>query len=314
MTRRSDNSLATLLLVSRIVPSESSPLSARDFWKVVDRVAEPGQLLGRDRAALTSEFGDGLGARIPALLNRATALAFAVEELEHKGISTVSVFDDEYPPRWKSRLGTAAPGAFHAAGPVALLARGGIAIVGSREVAPAAADVAKQVAQQAAEAGHVVISGGARGTDRLAMHAALDAGGAVVGVLADALVRTVNDTEIRRGIADERLCLVTPYAPTAPFSAENAMARNKLVYALADVTFVVASDHETGGTWAGATEALKKHYGTVLVWTGPGAGPGNEPLIGLGATPVHEIDQALRAFDLPEHPRVTDTSQTHLGI
>ncbi len=125
-------------------------MSARDFWKVVDRVTEPGALLGRDRDALIAEFGDALGERIATLLDRATALAFAIEELEHKGISAVSVFDDEYPTRWKARLANAAPGAFHAAGPVKLLQRGGLAIVGSREVSPDAAEVAKEVARLAA--------------------------------------------------------------------------------------------------------------------------------------------------------------------
>ena len=65
------------------------------------------------------------------------------------------------------------------------------------------------------------------------MNVALDAGGCVVGVLADALTRTANDPEVRRAVADERLCLATPYAPSAPFSAGNAMGRNKILYALA---------------------------------------------------------------------------------
>ena len=122
------------------------------------------------------------------------------------------------------------------------------------------------------------------------MNAALEAEGAVVGVLADSLVRSANDSDVRRAISDEQLCLVTPYVPTAPFSAGNAMGRNKLIYALADVTFVVASDEGKGGTWSGATEALKKSYGDVAVWTGEGAGPGNAALVRAGARPVESID------------------------
>ena len=106
------------------------------------------------------------------------------------------------------------------------------------------------------------------------MNAALGVEGAVVGVLADSLIRSANDSDVRRAISDEHLCLVTPYVPTAPFSAGNAMSRNKLIYALADVTFVVASDEGKGGTWSGAVEALKKTYGDVAVWTGDGAGAG----------------------------------------
>ena len=35
------------------------------------------------------------------------------------------------------------------------------------------------------------------------------------------------------------------------------IGRNRLIYCLADYAIVVASDAEKGGTWAGATEALK---------------------------------------------------------
>jgi predicted Rossmann fold nucleotide-binding protein DprA/Smf involved in DNA uptake len=71
------------------------------------------------------------------------------------------------------------------------------------------------------------------------------------------------------------------------------MARNKLVYALSEVTVVVATDLESGGTWAGATEALKKGNGQVAVWAGDGAGPGNDALIRLGATPLLSTDELL---------------------
>jgi predicted Rossmann fold nucleotide-binding protein DprA/Smf involved in DNA uptake len=55
------------------------------------------------------------------------------------------------------------------------------------------------------------------------------------------------------------LCLVTPFSPNAGFSIGAAMGRNRLIYCLADYAIVVASDAESGGTWAGATEALKNN-------------------------------------------------------
>ncbi len=289
--RRSESSLAALLLVSRIVESPVPPLKASEFWALLDRVGDPATLLDGSSPESTE--------RIVALLDRATALAFELERLDHAGVSTVSPFDDEYPVRWRERLGTAAPPLVHAVGPLELLQRGGLAIVGSRDVDTNAADVAKQAAALAAEAGQTVISGGARGTDLLAMGAALAARGNVVGVLADALVKAVNDPDVRRAINDEQLCFVSPYSPTAPFSAGNAMGRNKLIYALADVTFVVASDDGKGGTWAGATEALKKHYGTVAVWTGAGAGPGNAKIVAAGATAIDDVAQVA---SVPTHP------------
>jgi predicted Rossmann fold nucleotide-binding protein DprA/Smf involved in DNA uptake len=204
----------------------------------------------------------------------------------------------------------------HAVGPARLLGRGGVAIVGSRDVSPEAAEVAKAAAAAAAHGGRVVISGGARGTDRLAMNAATASDGEVAGILADALIRTANDAEVRRLIGNEQLCLATPYAPNAPFSAGNAMGRNKLIYATADVTLVVASDSGKGGTWAGATEALRHAYGTVAVWLGEGAGPGNAALAERGAIGLTDLssldDLASAGFVAPTAMREPEQLGLHL--
>jgi len=61
------------------------------------------------------------------------------------------------------------------------------------------------------------------------------------------------------------------------------MERNKLIYGLADAALVVSSAAENGGTWAGATEALK--HGRVPVYVrSTGAIPaGNQRLLEAGA-------------------------------
>ena len=115
------------------------------------------------------------------------------------------------------------------------------------------------------------------------MDAAFEAGGAVLGILAESLSRKLKRPDVRRAVYDGSTVMCTPYSPDAPFSAGNAMGRNKLIYAQAALTVVVASDAETGGTWSGATEALKHGYGPVAVWRGDGEGPGNEPLQQRGA-------------------------------
>jgi predicted Rossmann fold nucleotide-binding protein DprA/Smf involved in DNA uptake len=150
--------------------------------------------------------------------------------------------------------------------------------------------MARDAASAAVERGLSVISGGAKGVDQVAMAAAFQAGGTVVGILADSLDRRVRDHDTRRAIGDGMVCLVTPYKPDAGFSVANAMGRNKLVYALSRVTFVVASDLGRGGTWEGAQEALRRGYGAVAVWCGEGQGPGNEALVALGATPVSTFE------------------------
>src|SRR5207244_24857 len=80
--------------------------------------------------------------------------------------------DDGYPAALMSRLGTGAPPLLYVAGPADLLATGALGIVGSRDVAPAAADVAQQAARSAVANDLAVVSGGAKGVDQLSMTAA----------------------------------------------------------------------------------------------------------------------------------------------
>lgn len=75
------------------------------------------------------------------------------------------------------------------------------------------------------------------------------------------------------------------------------MGRNKIIYGLARCTIVVASDLQTGGTWAGATEALKNGHGRVASWMGPGAGAGNGALVQRGAVELSDVNRLGELLD-----------------
>ena len=77
--------------------------------------------------------------------------------------------------------------------------------------------------------------------------------------------------------------MVTPYSPSAGFSVGAAMGRNRLIYTLADYAIVVASDARTGGTWAGATEALKNNWLPVFMLEHEQMSEGNTLLLQKGA-------------------------------
>ena len=159
--------------------------------------------------------------------------------------------------------------------------------MGSRDVSAEGGQVAIAAGARAAEVGVPVVTGAARGVDQLSMKGAIDAGGTVVGVPSEGLGRIKK--EIRALVHEGRLTLASPYGPNARFTAGNAMGRNKIIYALADVTLVVASDVDKGGTWQGATEALRRGADPVAVWTGDGAGPGNAVLVERGAAAVGDL-------------------------
>ena len=130
----------------------------------------------------------------------------------------------------------------------------------------------------------MVISGGAKGIDRAAMEGALQAGGAVAGVMADSLERAALARDNREPLMDGRLVFISPYDPAAGFNVGHAMQRNKIIYALADAALVVTSDFEKGGTWAGAIEQLERlRFVPVFVRNGVNGGKGNSALLQRGA-------------------------------
>ena len=117
---RHDDSLATTLLVSRLCADGMQPLEAAEFWRLIDHIGDPGQILGKRVEGLTSGGGlsEDLAHRISALTDRATAMAFELDRLERSGIRTLTVFDEYYPQKWLDYLRQKAP-------PVGACRRGG---------------------------------------------------------------------------------------------------------------------------------------------------------------------------------------------
>jgi len=298
-----DSSRAALLLTNRLVKTGVKPMTAREFWGVVERVEDLSILLHLDVGDLVEKlsFDAEDAVRIRSLLDATTALAFERERLEEGGISLVSVFDEAFPPVLRERLGAACPPFLLLTGPTNWLQTPGLGVVGSRDASDASLEAARLSAEMAAERGWAVISGLARGVDHVTMAAAFDAGALVVGVPAEGIRRMSRNTEIRRRVHRGELSMASPYGPDAPLQAGNAMARNKIIYALSTVTFVADSNNGSGGTWAGAKEALDNGYAPVAVWAGKGAGDGNGELARQGATAVSHVADL---FDVhPSRPR-----------
>src|SRR5699024_4790429 len=125
--------------------------------------------------------------RIARLLTRGAALALAIEQIENRGIWTVTAGSDNYPHRLADRLGGLAPPVLHGMGDRELLHQPGIGVVGSRNIGPESAEVARDIARAGVAHELPVISGAARGVDQHAMNTAFEHGGKVVGVLPDSL-------------------------------------------------------------------------------------------------------------------------------
>ena len=307
-----------LLLCSRLALPQGSadkPLSARE-WSEFERaiaaakIEDSADLVGRTPEELSSTLGIPAAdsARVASLLFRSGPLAIEVERLHARSIWVITRGDAGYPQRWLELLQDRAPVVLYGAGDRRLLANSGIAVVGSRNVTDDASAFARRVGETCARADLAVISGAARGVDRAAMTGALEGGGYAIGILADDLTRAVREPETRQWIEDQRIALVTAFHYSAPFSVGTAMARNKLIYCLAEAAVVVASE-QTGGTWEGAQENFKCRWVPIFVRADEGVPSGNSALLKAGAHPIRsdqltpEFIVTLRDAELPPLPK-----------
>ncbi|WP_261815831.1 DNA-processing protein DprA [Vibrio gallicus] len=253
-----------------------------------DSQLSPADLLDNDKKALLSQWRDPKNKvtqeRIEALLKRGHSMALALEKWSRSGLWVITRADkDSYPKRLLHKLGNQAPPVLYGCGDKELLKAGGIAVVGSRNASPADLAYAELVGCKSANAGLGTVSGGARGVDETSMLGAMSTGGAVIGILADSLLKTSTSAKYRSGLMSGNVVLVSPFNPEAGFNRFNAMDRNKYIYCLADTSVVVHSGTK-GGTWEGAIQNIKKGWVPTWVKQTQDAAAGNAGIVAAGAS------------------------------
>jgi DNA processing protein len=306
MNRRLDSRVWLLLCFPDRgrAPHAAAPLSTAEWRRIGSRLREGGLARPGDLLEVRPSFWSGTGlddaelARVRALLDRGGALDEELDRLEDLGFCVLTPADTGYPARLRLRLKGQAPPVLFGAGEWSLLDRPALAIAGSREVDEDGEAFTRAVAERCARDGLVVVTGGAKGVDQLAMLGALEAGGSAVGVPAGDLERTVRAEETQNWIAGH-LLLLSPFHPRTGFSVANAMARNKVVYALADYGLVVSSAHGQGGTWAGASELRRHGWVPLFVRDGAGIPDGNRELLRPAALPFPPLE-SIGPEALPE--------------
>ena len=287
----SPDSQAILLLAGRFSSGRQrdfTPLTPTEYGRLARWLRDEGltpkdlkerldEVLGRwsdPKRKITEE-------RLRYLMGRGGSMGIALEKWASAGIWILTRADAGYPSRLRKRLADQAPPLLFGVGEPSRLEKGGLAIVGSRNIEPEEEDYAKRVGAQAAREGLNVVSGGAKGVDELAMRAALDAEGTAIGVLASGVMKAALSGTWRPFLRRKDLCLVSPYYPDAGFQVGQAMGRNKYVYCLADYGLVVRADEGEGGTWSGAEEAIGKQLAPLFV-NPHSTASGNRVLLKMG--------------------------------
>ena len=201
-----------------------------------------------------------------------------------------------------------------ALGNLGLLERPALAVVGSRDHTVYGEAVARTLAGRAARAGLAIVSGMARGLDAVAHVAALDAGGATIGVLGNGIgvVYPAANRALYERVA-ERGLLLTEFPPGERPHAGSFPRRNRLISGLARVTIVVEAAIGSGALITAGT-ALDQGR-EVLAVPGPitsAVSSGCNRLLRDGATPYLEPVDLLQYY--PEAVLAPDEPSTSSAV
>lgn len=232
--------------------------------------------------------------------------------LASKGVQVITQAESSYPAALSRYLpAPARPLFLFAQGNPALLSRASVAIVGAQSATPERVTVAHEVAALLAEAGLPVITGLGKGVGRAVADGALSvANGQVVAVLPVGIYRALGLSQaLTDAVGQGRALLLSPFHPTVRFTLTRALARDRLMAALADALLIIEATE--AGAEREMAEQMLGYNKPVCVWdvgSGDSQTPaGNQALIEAGGLPVSELADVL---ELVESLQAADIRQT----
>lgn len=213
--------------------------------------------------------------------------AFLAESLNNEGYELIPITAPEYSKTLKENLKAAhAPALLYVKGNKKIMQEKSIAIVGSRNAADKSLEFTDNIAKLASKEYKVVVSGFAKGVDKQALDSAINYKGQSIIVLPQGIM-TFGSGFIKyyKQIVDGDVLVLSTFFPKAPWKAELAMARNPIIYGLADEIYVAESS-DKGGTWSGVVDGLRKNRKIYVRKPEPSENTANNLLIQKGAIAV----------------------------
>ncbi len=248
-----------LLLRSSLGDPNRRPLTTAQLRTLADRswqmdAAESERdVKAEDLVALG--YGKAMAEHIAALLSQEDVLDHYLHRGHRADCTALTRIGPGYPLILRKRLGLDSPGVLWAKGDLQILDLPKIGLVGSRDLGENNRRFAEEAGRQAARQGYALVSGNARGADRTAQEACLASGGTVISVVAD---------ELARQPLRERVLYLSEEDFDAPFSAQRAISRNRVIHALGEKTLVAQCSLGIGGTWDGTMKNLRFGWSGVF--------------------------------------------------
>ena len=247
-----------LLLTSHLGDPARKPLTAAQFRELTHRVKDmTSREKNRDvnaRDFISMGYKEDFARHIAGLLQDEELLEYYLLQAKKAECFPITRASECYPVAVRKRLGLDSPGVLWAKGNASFLELPKVALVGSRDLQSDNAAFAREVGRQAAIQGYALVSGNARGADRIAQNACLEHGGKVISVVADTLLDHTRK---------EHVLYLSENSFDEPFSAQRALSRNRVIHSLGTVTFVAQTQLRQGGTWDGTEKNLRLGWSIV---------------------------------------------------
>ena len=271
--------------------------SERRDWIRLIRTQTIGPVAFRD---LIVRYGNAAAAldALPSLIRKKSVSIPTLEQVEREmeyaeqmGVRLICAVEPDYPKYLKAL--DPPPPIISVLGDISHLHRPCIAIVGSRNASALGQKFAGQIAGELSEAGHVIVSGLARGIDRAAHYGALERGtAAVLGGGIDHIYPREN-TELYEEIRTKGVIISeSPLGYRA--SAKDFPRRNRIISGLSRAVVVIEAA-ERSGTLITARSALEQNR-EVMAAPGSPLDPrtkGCNRLIRQGAHLIENSDDIL---------------------
>lgn len=220
------------------------------------------------------------------------------DHIQSKGYNIVTWECDEYPQRLREIA--APPPMLYTLGMFKPQDRWAVAVVGTRRMSPYGEAITRDIVRTLATSGVTIVSGLARGIDRMAHEVALDAGARTIAVLGSGLDRIYPPEH--RSLAKrivEKGVIISDYPLGTRPEAKNFPPRNRIISGLAMVVIVVEAGEGSGAL---ITADFAAEQGRE-VFAVPGdihrtTSKGVNQLIQSGARPMLSPNEVLEALNI----------------
>jgi DNA processing protein len=242
-------------------------------------------------------LNDNLVKRICEIRNR-VSLDEVEQKLRIQGIQVLTWDDPEYPDRLRQI--TQSPFVLYIKGDLLAEDAWAVAIVGTRRYSPYGRQVAEKISHTLARNGITIISGLARGIDRIAHKYALDAGGRTIAVMGSGLDNLYPPEH--RTLAEEisnKGALISDYPLGTPPDGSNFPPRNRIISGLSKIIIVIEAGERSGAliTANYAAEQGKEVFAVPGKITAP-TSKGTNLLIKQGAHPLLNPQDVLDLLNM----------------